>query len=163
VDRLLAGYRPDLSANDRRGLVAAAAGSIGRALEIAEHDGLALLGQFLAIAGGHPLDWPAAHALGDKMAPAAADESFRSFAALLIDWLGRTARELGRSGAEVNRPELVSGERALVARLGRTGRLEPVLEVWEKVSLLFTRSEAANLDRRLTVLSALDAVNAALR
>jgi hypothetical protein len=56
----------------------------------------------------------------------------------------------------------VPGERDLARRLAG-GRLERALEVWEKVAHLFTRSDGANLDRRLTVISALDAVSGALR
>jgi hypothetical protein len=160
---MLIRYRPDLAPETRAGLVAAGQGSIGRALDIARHDGLALLGQFLAIAGGDPIDWPAAHALGDRMAHPAADESFRSFVMLLLDWLGRTVRDLGRNGGDIERLRLAGAERALIGRLAQAGRLEPALEVWDKVSLLFSRSESANLDRRLTVISALDAMNAALR
>jgi hypothetical protein len=37
------------------------------------------------------------------------------------------------------------------------------LEVWEKVTYLFARSDGANLDRRLTVISAFNTVSAALR
>lgn len=163
VDRLLAGHRPDLDAARRAGLVRIAAGSIGRALDIARHDGLELLSEFIAIAGHDPVDWPAAHALGDKLSGAAADESYRSFSQLLIDWLGGAIRELGRGGPPNGGPELIKGEKALIARLGRAGRLEQALEVWEKVSQLFARSDSANLDRRLTVISALDTVSAALR
>ncbi len=163
VDQLIASYRPDIDPETRARLAAAATGSIGRALEIARHDGLALLAQFLAIAGGGQVDWAAGHALGDKLAPSGADESYRSFAQLLVDWLSRATRELGRGGEGIRHTELVPGERELVARLGRSGQLERALEVWEKVSQLFTRSDGANLDRRLTVISALDAVSAALR
>jgi len=162
VERLIVQYRPDIDANAGARLATAAAGSIGRALEIARNDGLVLLGQFLAIAGGREVDWAAGHALGDKLAPAAADESYRAFAQLLVDLLSRAARELGR-GVQGKRTELVPGEHELVARLGQGGQLERALEVWEKVSHLFTRSDSANLDRRLTVISALDAVSAALR
>ena len=143
-------------------MVQVAAGSIGRALDIAKHDGLALLAQFLTIAGGEPVDWPAAHALSDKLSSPSADESYHAFAQLLIDWLGRAARELGR-GNETDRPERIGGEKKLIQRLVRAGRLEQLLEVWEKVSQLFARSDGANLDRRLTVISALNTVSAALR
>jgi DNA polymerase-3 subunit delta' len=156
VDRLLAAHRPDLDATTRAGLVRVAAGSIGRALDIARHDGLALLMQFLTIAGSDPVDWPAAHALGDKLAASAADESYRSFAQLLVEWLGRSAREIARDGR-------ISGNDRLAARLMSAGRLEQLLEVWEKVTHLFARSDGANLDRRLTVISALQTVSAALR
>src|SRR6185312_7333944 len=113
----------------RAGLVQVAAGSIGRALDIAKHDGLSLLSQFLTIAGGEPIDWPAARALGR---------------------------------GESERPERIHGEKKLIQRLARAGRLEQLLEVWEKVTHLFARSDGANLDRRLTVISALNTVSAAL-
>jgi DNA polymerase III subunit delta' len=162
VDRLLAAHHPELDAVTRAGLVQVAAGSIGRALDIAKHDGLALLAQFLTIAGGEPVDWPAAHALSDKLSSPSADESYHAFTQLLIDWLGRAARELGR-GNETDPPERIGGEKKLIQRLARAGRLEQLLEVWEKVSHLFARSDGANLDRRLTVISALNTVSAALR
>jgi DNA polymerase-3 subunit delta' len=172
VSDLIMRYRPDIAPGTRDQLASVAAGSIGRALEIARHDGVSLLSQFLAIAGADPVDWPAGHALGDRLSPPAADESYQSFSRLLMDWLSRVIREGGR-GAGIDRDvegqdigrriEIVTGERELVSRLTRSGRLEHALEVWEKVAQLFTRSESANLDRRLTVISALDAVSTALR
>lgn len=162
VTQLLADHRPDIDASTRNALVRIAAGSIGRALEIARHGGLEILAEFIAIAGRNPVDWPAAHALGDKLSGAAADESYRSFVQLLTDWLGGAIRDLGR-GVQSTAPELIKGEKALIARLAGAGRLEPALEVWEKVSHLFARSDSANLDRRLTVISALDTLSTALR
>ena len=163
VDQLLARHRPDRDAAARAGLVRIAAGSIGRALDIARHDGLDLLAEFIAIAGRNPVDWPAAHALGDKLSGASADESYRSFSQLLVDWLGGAIRQLGREAASNGTPEAIKGENALIGRLAGAGRLEPALEVWEKISHLFARSDSANLDRRLTVISALDTLSAALR
>jgi DNA polymerase-3 subunit delta' len=162
VNQLLTEHRPDLDAATRNGLIRIAAGSIGRALEIARHDGLELLTEFIAIAGRNPVDWPAAHALGDKLSGAAADESYRSFTQLLTDWLGGAIRDLGK-GIQNTGPEVIKGEKALISRLAGAGRLEPALEVWEKISHLFARSDSANLDRRLTVISALDTLSAALR
>ena len=165
VETLIFRHGPDIDATARIALARVSGGSIGRALDIAQHDGLSLLSQFLTIAAGSPIEWQAAHALGDKLAPAAADESFRSFAQLLVDWLARIAREIGRSAAISSGEtfERVPGELALIKRLMRPGRLEQLLEVWEKVSNLFARSESANLDRRLTVISAFEVVSAALR
>jgi len=162
VEQLIALYRPDIEPPARASLAAIGEGSIGRALDIAAHDGLALLASFLAIAGRDPVDWGQAHALGDKLGSAAADESYRTLAQLVVDWLGRAVREAGRGAISGNGPEIVPGERDLARRLVG-GRLERALEVWEKVAHLFARSDGANLDRRLTVISALDAVSGALR
>ncbi len=159
VERLIAQYRPEMDIAARARLAGLAAGSIGRALDIAEHDGLELLTQFLNIAGARTMDWPGAHAMADKLALAGADESYRSFAQLLTDWLSRIVRELSRG---YEHAELIPGEAELIARLGKAGRLERLLEVWEKVGMVFNRSDSANLDRRLTVLSAFQTISAAL-
>jgi DNA polymerase-3 subunit delta' len=161
VQALVAKYRPDIEAEQRVALAEIAEGSIGRALDIAANDGLTLLSNFLSIAAGDPLDWTKAHALGDRLGAAAADESYRTLSQLLVEWLGRVAREAARGVSQGQRREIVPGELELAARLAE-GRLERVLEVWEKVGHLFSRSDGANLDRRLTVISALDAVSGAL-
>lgn len=163
VDALIASHRPGLDAKARANLVRIAEGSIGQALEIADNDGLTLLTNFLSIAAGDPVDWPAAHALGDKLGAATADDSYKTLVLLVVGWLSRTARRAGHGVFPANEVELMKGERELAARLVGGGRLERALEVWEKVSNLFARSDGANLDRRLTVISALDTVNAALR
>jgi DNA polymerase-3 subunit delta' len=158
IGQLIGRYDPDIPIADRPRLADLAGGSIGRALEISRQDGVALLSQFLAIAGADPIDWPAGHAFGDRVAAAAADESYRCFAELLTDWLGRSIREAERWGGSGQ-----AGERSPPNALGQSGRLERALEVWEKVSLLFARSDSANLDRRLAVISALELVGAVLR
>ncbi len=161
LDALVGRYLPGIGPEARSQLATLAAGSIGRALEIAEHDGVALLGQFVAIAAAEPIDWPAVHALSDRLGHPTADDSYRSFAQLLVEWLARQARALGR-GDTTAATETIPGERRLIERLDRAGRLERAVEVWEKVSHLVARSEGANLDRRLTVISAMDLVSSAL-
>jgi hypothetical protein len=66
----------------------------------------------------------------------------------------------GAAGRGIN---ILTGEKRLIEHLTGAGRLEQALEVWEKVNHLFARSDGANLDRRLTVISALHTVSAALR
>jgi DNA polymerase-3 subunit delta' len=163
VDRLLAVYRPALSAARRTQLARIAQGSIGRALAVEAQGGLDLLTGFLAVAASDPVDWPAMHALGDRLGAASADQAYRTLVQLVVDWLAESVRNAAAGVALPPDGELVPGEQALALRLAGPGRLERALEVWEKVSRLFARSEGANLDRRLTMISALDAVSAALR
>ncbi len=164
MEVLIRRYRPDIDPATSRALSRISAGSIGSALDIVRHDGLGLLSEFLTIAGGSPIEWQAAHVLADRLGTAAADESFRCFAHLLVDWLGRVARDIGRRAtSSIAIAEINPRERALIEQLTRPGRLEQLLEVWEKVSNLFARSEGANLDRRLTVISAFEVVSTALR
>ena len=49
---------------------------------------------------------------------------------------------------------MVPGEAALIGRLLAAASLEHWLEVWEKISTLFARTEAVHLDRKQAVLGA---------
>ncbi len=165
VDQLLAAHRPDLDAATRAGLVRRSrrAASAGRSIS-PNTTGWRLLTQFLTIAGGKPVDWPAAHALGDKLSGAVGRQilPMPSPSCCSTGWAARSAN-WGAAGAKATGPEVIHGEKKLIQRLARAGRLEQLLEVWEKVTHLFARSDGANLDRRLTVISALDTLSTALR
>jgi DNA polymerase-3 subunit delta' len=166
INDLLALYSPGIPNGARPGLAVLASGSIGRALDIARVDGVALLSHFFAIVGGDLVDWSAGHAFSDRLGAPAADESYRCFAELVTDWFGRQSRREGRFGSSnlsLDRAEVFAGERRVTERLLKPGRLEPAIEVWEKLSHLFARTEGANLDRRLAVIAAIDTVSAALR
>ena len=71
---------------------------------------------------------------------------------LLVWWLGRMIRA-GTTGAAP--AEMVPGEAAAMARLLQGRSLDRWLELWEKTSRLFARTEGANLDRRQVWVAAL--------
>ena len=60
-------------------------------------------------------------------------------------------------------PEIIDGEGETARRLYARGGLANWLEVWEKVTRLFSQADRANLDRKQVVISAFLILEAAAR
>lgn len=162
VGRLLADFRPDLPQADVLALARLGEGSIGKALALAAEGGLDLYRDLLGLLGGLPrLDVPALHAFGDRVARADQDAAWRTVTELMGWWLARLVRAGGRRGAGM--AEVVAGEAALMERLLSAASLEQWLELWEKVTALFARTDAVNLDRKQAILTAFLAVERLVR
>ena len=152
VAELLAVQRPELDAAEVAALARLGDGRVGRALALAQHGGLELYREVIELLATLPrLDVPRLHRLAEKWGQGRDPAAFRTGMELLIWWLGRCIRagSTGRPAAEV-----VPGERDLAERLLAGRPLAQWLGLWEKISLLFARTEAANLDRKQAVLSA---------
>ncbi len=159
---LLARQVPTLSGEDALAAARLSRGSPGRALELVGEGGLTLYRGLIDLLETLPnLDMVAAHRLADKLAAPAAEQSYRTLAGLLENWLEGLIGALARGTAP---PEIVAGDGALGRRLtaGSAG-LEPWLEVWEKTHRLFARADSANLDRKQVVLQAFMALEDAAR
>lgn len=156
---LLGRRRPDLPEADRQAVAGLAEGSLGRALDLAGAGGLDLYREMVGIFGQFPrLDTVAAHAFADRLARKGNETAFEIATELMVWWLAR----LVRAGARGALPApVVEGEAEVVRRLVGERGLERWVEVWEKVSRLFTRAEGANLDRKQVVLNALLTMEAA--
>ena len=153
VADLLARQRPELPSSDVAALARLGEGSIGKALALADEGGLELYRELLTLLGGLPrLDVPALHAFGDKVARQENEAAFRTVTELLTWWLARLVRAGGRQGAGMT--EVLPGEAALMNRLLAAANLDHWLEVWEKITTLFARTEAVHLDRKQAVLGA---------
>ena len=143
---------PELNAEERNFLTALSEGSPGRALALAEQGGVALFKTLLDILEILPdLDIRAVHCLGDKVARKDGADAFRTLAGLLVWWLN----DLVCDGAK-SRPSRAISEReaALRQRLLEKGDLEHWAKVWEKLSHLFARAEAVNLEPKQVILNA---------
>lgn len=152
VHELLGRYQPDLGGDDAALLGRLAEGSIGRALELAEEGGLELYRKLGGLLLSLPrLDGQALHAMAEKFGRAGGDTAFRTAAELLGWWLGRMIQS-GATGAAP--AEVLPGEAACMARLLSGRSLDRWLELWEKTTRLFARTESANLDRRQVWVSA---------
>lgn len=157
VAQLLASYRPDLGPDDITALARLGEGSIGKALALAGEGGLDLYRELIGLLSALPrLDVPALHAFADRVARVDADAAWRTVTELLGWWLARLIRAGGRQGRGMS--EVVAGEGALMGRLLTAADLERWLEVWEKVTALFARTDAVNLDRKQAMLTAFLAV-----
>lgn len=157
VVQLLASNRPDLGAEDVTALARLGEGSIGKAQALAAEGGLDLYRDLIGLLSALPrLDVPALHAFADRVARADADAAWRTVTELLGWWLARLIRAGGREGRGMS--EVVPGEGALMGRLLSAADLERWLEVWEKVTALFARTDAVNLDRKQAMLTAFLAI-----
>ncbi|MBC7905842.1 MAG: DNA polymerase III subunit delta' [Rhodospirillaceae bacterium] len=157
VADLLMNARPDLGGEDITALSRLGEGSVGKALALASEGGLDLYRELIAMLSALPkLDVPALHAFADRVAKADADAAWRTVTELLSWWLARLIRAGGREGRGMS--EVVPGEAALMGRLLTAADLERWLEVWEKVTALFARTDAVNLDRKQAMLTAFLAI-----
>lgn len=157
VADLLARYRLDLTGDDVTALARLGEGSIGKALALATEGGLDLYRELVAMMSSLPrLDVAALHAFGDRVARPEADAAWRTVTELMGWWLARLIRAGGREGRGM--AEVVPGEAAVMGRLLASASLERWLELWEKVTALFARTDAVNLDRKQAMITAFLAV-----
>jgi DNA polymerase III subunit delta' len=157
---LLQRFAPHLSENDRAVLLALAAGSIGRALDLARGGGVAIYGQIAKLLTALPhLDAEELHGFADRLARSGADDDFALFAELLPGTIARAVTQ----GAGVGPGNSVAPEEHLLRRLVSRRGLDQWVAVWEKLTHLFTQAEGINLDRKQVVLNAFFALEEAAR
>ena len=143
----LAARFPDVKAQDRELAVTTAGGSLGQAMRMIERDGVGLLREIGALLASWPkLDAGLLHRLGDKLGGRDQDAQFDLAIELLGWWFARMAR-MAATG-EKPETELFEGEMALIGRMQAGASLDRWLSLWEKVSRLFDRVRAVNLDRK---------------
>lgn len=152
VALLLQKRRADLGEEDCLAVARLAAGSIGKALALAEEGGLDLYREMTGLLSGFSrLDVQALHAFADKVARG--DDSFRSFCELFTGWLSVAARRAASPDSAAN-AEISAGEQGLQRRFVAAAGLDRWIEVWEKTNHMFGRADAVNLDRKLVVINA---------
>lgn len=146
ADELAARF-PDIAAADRALVVETSGGSLGQAIRMIEQGGVGLLREIGALLASWPrLDAGLLHRLGDKLGGRDQEAQFDLAIELLGWWFARMAR----ISATGDRPEtaLFDGELALIGRMQAAASLDRWLALWEKVSRLFDRVRAVNLDRK---------------
>jgi DNA polymerase-3 subunit delta' len=152
VVKLLEGYAPNTSADERAVLAGLAEGSIGRALELASAGSLALYREMVEVLSTLPdLDMPRLHGFAERFSRRGeeANADWRSLNYLFDGWL-KTLLRAGAVGAGT--APLVAAERGLREKLLAAASLDRWMEAWEKVARLLARSDAVNTDRKQTVL-----------
>ena len=151
----------DEDPRDTAALARLAEGSPGRALELAEADGLKIYRQLIELAEKLPaVSYQNVHALGDRLNRKDGEVAYRAWTGLLDLWLSRSIRIAG-GGSDPG--EAVSGEWALARRIAASGRLDRWVELWEKVRHLAERAESLNLERKQVVLNTFAALEMAAR
>jgi DNA polymerase-3 subunit delta' len=142
MSALLSRLRPELGGADRARLATVAEGSPGRAIALAEGEGLAvqqLVERALAgLAAGDRREW---HALADAVAAKRDGSSFTTFIALLRREISAATRRAARGGQ-------------VPAWLA----LRPLAEwttLWDSLGRLAAETDGLSLDRKQAVLTAL--------
>ncbi len=155
VATLATQYRPEITTEQAADLARLAGGSIGRALALAEQGGLTLYADVMRLLAGLPtIDGVALHRMGDTVARAGAEETFRTVAGLIRELLSRLIRHAAANDpAQAPAGGALAEEQALFARLAPAASLDRWLEVWEKTSRLLARVESARLDRKQVLLN----------
>jgi DNA polymerase-3 subunit delta' len=142
MDALLARLRPELSAGDRQRLAVMAEGAPGRALQLAEGEGLAiqqLVDRVLAgLSTGERREW---HQIADAIAAKRDGSSFTTFVALLRREISAATRRAARG--ETAPPWLAPRPLAEWSTL------------WDSLGRLAAETDGLSLDRKQAVLTAL--------
>ena len=150
IDDLVRRHRPDLAHDAAALLARLAEGSIGRALALADGNGIELHRELDSLLQTLPgLDILRLHALGDRLATAGAEDLFATAMTLLRRRLGNLAR---LRAAPDTRAQSV-GEEDWAGRLAQAASLDRWLDVWEKITRLLARVDGASLDRKQVVLN----------
>jgi DNA polymerase-3 subunit delta' len=143
MERLLAVYLPDLAANELGRLVTVAEGSPGRALLLAEEEGLAIAGLVDEVLAALPGLKPArAYAVADALARG--ETSFSNFFDLLRAGIAASVRDVIRGRGDDAQSRLVE-----LRPLDAWG------DVWHALTRLQDETERFNLDKRQAVVAGL--------
>ena len=144
MDAALAEYLSDTPAAERTRLASIAAGSPGRALLLAEEQGLALAAIATEVLDGLPDIRPLrAFEIAEKLG-GRGEDSFTPFMTLLCDGLGDIVRRAARGHPE---------------RLLQLRPLAEWADLWQSLTHILDETERLNLDRRQALLSSIAMLN----
>lgn len=144
--QLLGLYRPDLTADDGASLAHLAAGSIGRALALAEADGAKLWSETRALLTALPaIDARVLFTFAERIGKAGNEALFWEVAEIVRGFLGQLLRAAATGGA--------GAADLQVQQLAAAAPLDRWLQVWDKTEELFARTDAAYLDRKQVLLA----------
>jgi DNA polymerase III subunit delta' len=148
MDAVLAQCLPDMALAERGTLAALAGGAPGRALALAEEQGIeiaALVADVLRAAPKLPV--LRGHEVADRLARS--DAGFATFMDLLRDAISAVVRNMVRGQADAGQQRLAG--------------LKPLAEwdnLWHALTRLQDDTERFNLDKRHAIVSTLDLLNA---
>lgn len=160
VQTLIGRYRPDIKSADAPALAALADGSIGRALELADEGGIQLFRDLIALLQDAPtFSIAKLHALGDQ---ALKGDAFRTLTGLLSWWLARMT-SLAAQNALTGSSEIVPGERTAAEKLAAAASPATWAEIWQQITHLAARTDAINLDKKRSLMTALMKIETAAK
>ncbi|GAK32836.1 DNA polymerase III subunit delta' [Iodidimonas nitroreducens] len=155
----LALSHPDLAANEARALAILSDGAPGRAMSLAEGDGLSLYADLLALIRTMPgIDLVKAHQFSGRFSLKSAEPAYQLMISLLLWWVETSVRWAAMGNAEAfsdGSRDVIEGEGALRQHFVASLALDRWVELWEKMTGLISRTDAVYLDRKQVLLSLL--------
>lgn len=151
LSQLLDSFAPGLPASQKAMLIKLSEGSIGRALQFHEDDGIAMYQDLLKVLSTLPdLDVLQAHDMAEKLGKFGAERAFATAADILTGWCARVARVQAR-GLPLS--DVMPGDAEVFQRLAAIYPPQHFLDTWEKLTLLFAQTESYNLDKRQALIA----------
>ncbi len=147
----------NVAPEDRTALAELAGGSVGRAFELTNLDGLRLYQSLIDLLGGLPrLDRTRMQTLAEAASGKGAEAQFDLIIALIDLFLARTARAAALGGLA---PDAAGGEGALIGRLAANpAHARPWAELAQALGNKARRGRAVNLDPAALVMDMLLAI-----
>jgi DNA polymerase-3 subunit delta' len=152
ISTLLDKMAPGLALDEKSALSRLAQGSIGKALQFYQDDGVALYRQLLAVASTVPqLDMEEVHKLAEKLGKWGAEQSYTTATEIITGWCERQARATARGQAPM---DVIPGDAAVFQKISAAYPPGHFLRAWEKISQLVLQTEIYNLDKKQAILGA---------
>ena len=150
IGALLDKRAPGLSGNEKMSLSRLAEGSIGKALQLYQEDGVVLYRQLLAVISTLPdLDMELVHDLAEKLGKQGSERSYATAMDMITGWCVRHARAAARGQSPA---DVLPGDAAVFQKIGSLYPQGHFLQAWEKISNIVLQTEIYNLDRRQAIL-----------
>lgn len=162
IIRLLEHHRPRLAKPEAEAIAELADGSIGRAIELADVDGLALYRSLLDMLSQIPrIDVTKLHSFADKLARIDGEETYRAVQELLSQFLARMV--VRTAGHQLDADGLIASEQEVIRHL--TAQADPArwAALREEIVQRFLDTDLLNLDRKQAVLGTFFAIEKVAR
>jgi len=143
---LLDKMAPGISDHEKISLSRLAQGSIGKALQLHQEEGIALYKQLLGVISTMPeLDMVKVHDLAEKLGKYGAEQSYATAMDIITGWCERQARAAARGQSLI---DVLSGDAAILQKIENQFPSGHFLRAWEKISQIVLHTETYNLDKR---------------
>jgi DNA polymerase-3 subunit delta' len=148
LDKML----PGLGIEEKISLSRLAQGSIGKALQFHQDEGVALYRELLGVVSSMPeLDMVRVHTLAEKIGKYGAEQSYAVATEIMTGWCERQARATARGHVLA---DVLPGDAAVFKKLDSAYPAGHFLRAWEKISQLVQQTETYNLDKRQAIIGA---------
>ncbi len=157
VSGLLDNLLPSASMQEKIVLIKVAAGSIGKAIEFYDEEGIEIYNQALELLKSAPnLDMVKLHEMADKFGKYGSEKRYYALMDIVSVWCENQARAIAR-GEIIS--DTLSNEGEIFTHLTSVYPKDHFLNAWEKVSTLVKQIDSYNLDKRQGVIGAFMTLN----